>query len=28
MESEPVTEEEKEAVIVSVPELPAVAYQM
>jgi len=28
METEPITEEEKEAVIVSAPELTAVAYQM
>ena len=28
METEPVAVEEKEAVIVSAPELPAVAYQM
>jgi len=28
METEPATVEEKDAVIVSAPELPAVAYQM
>jgi len=28
METEAVTDEEKEAVIVSAPELPTVAYQM
>jgi len=28
METEPITDEEKEAVMVSAPELPEVAYQM